>query len=127
MLLHNLRIAFRGMGRQKMFAAIKIGGFAIGIGACLLIGLLIRNELSYDTQYKNGENIYRAIGMYTDQGKLEKAPSFPAPFAQAMKNDLPEVIKAGRLMSGSLFYGAGSNQLRRDDEQNNTYEEGFRF
>lgn len=125
MLLHNLRIAFRSMSRQKMFTAIKIGGFAIGIAACLLIGLLIRNELSYDTQYKNAENIYRVIEEYTDQGKLEKGASFPAPFAQAMKNDFPEVEKAGRLMPSNLFYGAGSNQVRRDDEQNNTYEEGF--
>lgn len=127
MLAHYLRIAFRNMSRQKMYAAIKIGGFAIGIAACLLIGLLIRNELSYDTQFENAANIYRAIGLYTDQGRLEKAVSFPAPFAQAMKNDFPEVEKAARLMPASLFYGAGSNQLRRDDEPNNTYEEGFTY
>ncbi len=40
MLTHYLRIAFRNMSKQKMYAAIKVGGFAIGIAACLLIGLL---------------------------------------------------------------------------------------
>ncbi|WP_315822519.1 ABC transporter permease [Paraflavitalea speifideaquila] len=51
----------------------------------------------------------------------------PAPFAKAMKNDFPEVEKAGRLMPSNLFDGAGSNQLRRNDDPNNTYEEGFAY
>ncbi len=125
MLTHYLRIAFRNMSKQKMYAAITVGGFAIGIAACLLIGLLIRNELSYDAQYANAPNIFRAIGGYVENGKEEKGTAFPAPFAKVMKNDLPEVEMSGRLMSSSLFYGAGSNQVRRDDDPNNTYEEGF--
>ena len=127
MLTHYVRVAFRNMSRQKMYASIKVGGFAIGIAACLLIALLIRNELSYDKQYKNGPVIYRLIGVYKDNGKEEKGVSWPAPMAKAMKADFPEVEKAGRLMPAKLFYGAGSNQLRRDDEPNNTYEEGFTY
>jgi putative ABC transport system permease protein len=127
MYLHYLRIAFRNMSKQKMYAVIKIGGFAIGIAACLLIGLLIRHELSYDAGYANGPHIFRVIEGYLENGKEEKSPSLPAPFAQAMKNDFPEVEKAGRLMPSNLFYGAGSNQLRKNDDPNNTYEEGFAF
>ncbi|WP_315822518.1 ABC transporter permease [Paraflavitalea speifideaquila] len=74
MFLHYLRIAFRNMSKQKMYTAIKIGGFAIGIGACLLIGLLIRHELNYDTEYANGPQIFRAIVGYMEKGKEEKAP-----------------------------------------------------
>lgn len=127
MLTHYLRIAFRNMSKQKMYAAITVGGFAIGIAACLLIGLLIRNELSYDAQYANAPNIFRVIAGYVDNGKEEKGASWPAPFAKAMKNDFPEVEKAGRLMPSNLFYGAGSNQLRRSDDPTNTYEEGFTY
>ncbi|NII26790.1 FtsX-like permease family protein [Pseudoflavitalea sp. X16] len=125
MLTHYLRIAFRNMAKQKMYTAIKVGGFAIGIAACILIALLIRDEMSYDTQYKNAANIYRLVGGYINNGKEEKGVSLPAPMATAMKANFPEVEKAGRLMPSNLFYGAGSNQLRRDDEQQNTYEEGF--
>lgn len=127
MFSHNLRIAFRSMSRQKMYAAIKIGGFAIGIAACLLIALYIRDEMSYDTQYKNADNIYRLIGVFNDNGKLDKGVSWPAPMAKAVKADFPEVENAGRIMPAKLFYGAGSNQLRREDEINNTYEEGFTY
>ena len=39
MLKNYLKIALRQLRKHKMYAAIKIGGFALGIAACLLIGL----------------------------------------------------------------------------------------
>lgn len=118
-------MAMRSMSRQKMYTAVKIGGFAIGIAACLLISLLVKNELSYDSQYNNADNIFRVIGSYNNNGKIEKGVSWPAPAAKAFHNDFPEVEKAGRLMPSNLFYGAGSNQLRKAEDVNNAYEEGF--
>ncbi len=115
------------MSRQKMYAAVKIGGFAIGIAACLLIALLVKNELSYDTQYKNVNSLYRVIGEFDNNGKTEKGVSFPAPMAKALAKDFPAIEKAGRLMPNNLFDGAGSNQFRRADRQDNTYEQGFCF
>lgn len=127
MLTHFLRIAFRNMSRQKMYTAIKVGGFSIGIAACLLIGLLVRHELSYDTNYKQGDHIYRMIEGYVDNGSEKKGVSFPAPFAGALKADFPEVERAARIMPAQLFYGAGSNQLRREDNPMNTFEQGFSY
>jgi putative ABC transport system permease protein len=47
--------------------------------------------------------------------------------AAALQSDFPEVEKSGRLMDSPLFDLAGSNQVRRSDEKQNTYEEGFAF
>ncbi|HXR84809.1 MAG TPA: hypothetical protein VN722_10895 [Hanamia sp.] len=47
MFKHYLKVALRNMQKQRMYAVINIGGFAIGIAACLVISLYIRNELSY--------------------------------------------------------------------------------
>ena len=47
--------------------------------------------------------------------------------AKAIKKDFPEIEKSGRLMPNTLFAGAGSNYLRRADQQENTYEEGFTY
>ena len=57
-----------------MYSAIKIGGFAFGIAACLLIALFIRNELSYDTSYPNADRIYRIVGEFNDNGVVDKGP-----------------------------------------------------
>ncbi|UPK67587.1 ABC transporter permease [Chitinophaga filiformis] len=120
----HFKIAWRNMAKQKMYSAIKIGGFSLGIAACLLIALYIRQELSYDQHYPNASRICRAV---IDWGNPNSTGTyFPAPFANALKADLPEVEQTGRFLDGELF-GAGSCQIRPSDKQENTYEEGVLF
>ena len=127
MLRHYLKIAFRNMTKQKMYAAVNIGGFAIGIAACLLIALYIKNELSYDSQHPNGNRVYRIIGRAKMNGIEHSGISFPAPMTKALVNDFPDIEKAGRIMASSLFGGAGSNQIRRIEKPDDSYETGFCF
>lgn len=126
MIRHYLKIAFRNMSKQKMYAAINIGGFAIGIAACLLIALYVQHETSYDSDNPSGNRVYRIVGEDNQNGEMHSGIAFPAPMAKALLNDFPEVENAGRIMSNALFGGA-ANQVRRSDEQNDTYEKGFAF
>ncbi len=125
MIRNYLKIAIRQLLKQKMYSAIKIGGFSLSIAACLLIGLYIKDELSYDQSYPDTNRLYRLVEYYTHDGKVEKGDDYPAPISKALKSDFPEIEKSGRLMPNSLFYGAGSNELRRADQVENTHEEGF--
>ncbi len=126
MITHYLKIAVRNMRKQKMYAVINVGGFAIGIAACLLIALYIQHETSYDNDNPNKNNIYRIIGEAKQNGETHSGVSFPAPMAKALLNDFPEVQKVSRTMSSELFGGA-NNQVRRTDKQDDTYESGFCF
>jgi putative ABC transport system permease protein len=126
MFQNYFKIGWRNLSKQKMYSSIKIGGFALGIAACLLIALFIKDELSYDGQYPDGDRIYRVITSYKEDGNLEKSVWFQAPFANALIDDYPEIEKAGRYNSSELF-GAGSNEIRRADKAENTYEEGFTY
>ncbi len=110
-----------------MYAAIKIGGFALSIAACLLIGLFIRNELSYDKSYPGGDQLYRCYGAFDYNDIHEKGTSMPPPTALVLKKDFPEVENSGRLMASSLFEGAGSNQVSTEQRQESTFEEGFSY
>jgi putative ABC transport system permease protein len=127
MIKNYFKIAWRSLLKHKMYTSIKIGGFAIGIAACLLIGLLVKHELSYDENYSKDGRVFRLIGSNEQNGKVLKGVSFPAPLAKIMKQDFPDIENAGRIMPSSLFYGAGSNQLRGADQIDNSYEEGFCF
>jgi putative ABC transport system permease protein len=126
MIKNYLKIAIRQLRKQKLYAAIKIGGFAMGIAACLLIALYIREETSFDRSYPDAGRIFRIVGVFNDNGKIQKGVDFPAPMGKVLKSDFPEVELSGRLMPNSLM-GAGSNELRRADKLQNTYEEGFTF
>jgi len=122
MFKNYLKIAWRQLRKQKFYSAIKIGGFALGIATCLLITLYIRNELSYDQDYPDGDRIYRMTGVFNDHGTLRRGASWQAPMAAALKNDIPAVASVARLMPSALFWGAGSNQFRPVDKEQDTYE-----
>ena len=109
-----------------MYSSIKIGGFALGIAACLLIVLFIIDEFSYDRYYPNGDRLYRVILVYNNDVNSFKGATFPAPFAKALKEEFPEVEQFGRL-NQTEYFGSGSNEIRRADQVMNTHEEGFSY
>ncbi|MBS1597379.1 MAG: ABC transporter permease [Bacteroidetes bacterium] len=127
MLKNYFKIAIRQLRKQKMYAAIKIGGFALSLAACLLIALFIKDELSYDKTYPDGNRMYRIIGVYNDNGKIIKGTSMPPPLPKAMQKDFPEVENTARLMAFPLFYGAGSNYVTPAGQEKNIYEDGFTY
>ncbi len=126
LLRNNFKIAWRQLLKQKMFGAIKIGGFALGVAACLLISLYIKDETSYDQHYPNANNIYRLLGVNKQNGVDDRGVHFAAPMARVLEQDYPEVLKAGRYLASPLF-GARSTEVRREDRQQNTHEDGFMF
>lgn len=125
MFKNNFKIAWRSMQRQKMYTAIKIGGFALGLATCMLIALYIRHELRYDQFYADKDRIYRVINEFQSD-KPDKWTAFPASAASIIKSDYPEVEVSGRLIPYNWFDG-GNNLVRRDDQTENTYEEGFAY
>jgi len=124
MLENYFKIGWRNMSKQKTYSSIKVGGFALGIAACLTIALFIRNELSYDTNYPNGDRIYRVVEQYTEKGKMMRGVHLPAPAGPAIKQDYPEIDLVARINPVELF-GAGSNDVRADGTIENTNEDGF--
>lgn len=127
MLNTYFKVAFRQLEKQKMYSAIKIGGFSLGIAACLLIALFIRDELSYDKNLVHGDRIYRVLHEYDDNGKARLSWANQAPIAVTLKKDFPEVEKAARMLDNSLFTGAGANQVKKPDGTQSVYEQGFAY
>jgi len=124
MLRNHLKIAWRSIKKDKLFATIKIGGFALGIAACLLIALFIRNEVGYDQHYAQKDRIYRVVlqGMY--KGEVMKSTHFQLPFADALESDFPEISKAGKINIIEIF-GAGKRGIRIAGASQNNLETGF--
>lgn len=124
MFKNHLRIAWRNIKKDKLFTTIKIGGFAVGIAACLLIALFIRNEVSYDQHYAKKNQIYRVVFQGEVQGEVMKSTHFQLPLADALQSDFPEIIKAGKVNTIEIF-GAGKRGMRLSGKQENTFEENF--
>ncbi|MEM9855825.1 MAG: ABC transporter permease [Bacteroidota bacterium] len=123
MLNNNLKIAWRHLIKQKMYSAIKIGGFALGIAACLLITLFVKDELKYDQHYTNKDQIFRLVFEFEGEGAWVW---FPAPTAKALISDFPEIEKAGRLLNAESF-GAGTSEIQINDDAQIFHESGFTY
>jgi putative ABC transport system permease protein len=116
MIRNYLKIAYRQLRKEKLYAAIKIGAFALGIAACLLIALYIRDELGHDTSYPDADRIFRLEGIGGWTGA-----EWPLPMSTAIARDFPEVAYAGNIAPNMGV------ELRRADKAENTYEQYYMY
>jgi len=109
MLKNYFRIALRNLSRQKFYSFINISGLALGVAACLLIVLYISHEMSYDKHHLNADRIYRVNGEIKFSGNHYKMAVAPAPLADVMLQEYPEIENVIR------FRGRGSYLIRREN------------
>lgn len=88
-------ITWRNIKRNKGFSFINITGLAVGMAACLLILLWVRDELSFDKFHENVDNIYLAAGERTEH-RGDFFDTTPVPLAVPLRNDYPEIAKVVR-------------------------------
>ena len=115
MLINYFKIAFRQLKKQKFYSSVNIFGLAIGITCCILITLFVRDELSYDQQHSNVENLYRLAFDFKYNNREEKSAAVPPILAPTLVNEIPEIKKAARI--NPHFGNAGSNIIRKANEK----------
>ena len=54
-----LAVLFRNLRRERLYAVINIAGLALGVASCLILGLFLKSELTYDRHFEGHERIYR--------------------------------------------------------------------
>jgi putative ABC transport system permease protein len=69
MFKNYLTIGWRNLLKNKGYAAINIGGLAIGMTVAIVIGLWLLDELSFNTYHKNYSRIVRIMKAGTFEGK----------------------------------------------------------
>lgn len=90
MFRNYLIIALRNMRRYKLYTSINLAGLAVGIACCLMIGLLIQDELKYDRFHKHADRIYR----FSNWPTMAKANAHLGP---KFVTDFPEIEQATRI------------------------------
>ncbi len=110
MLKSYIIIAFRNIRRNLSYAFLNIFGLTLGIAACLVIFLIVRNELNYDN-YAKADRIYRvtlnAID-FNSNTSLAVAPK--------MRNDFPELEQVSQVMYSSEVMVKVDNKRFRDKD-----------
>ena len=111
----------RNIRKQKIFTFINVFGLAIGLAACLLALLYIRDERSYDRYNTKADRIYRLGARMMRQGQEINISGAGAPVAAALKEEFPEIEDTVRFrQEGSIRVKAGEMSFR---ESNVVYTE----
>ena len=63
------KIALRTLARDKGYALINVAGLAIAIACCLILGVYLRSELTYDHSHENYKRIFRVANEFEINGK----------------------------------------------------------
>ena len=67
MIKTNLKLSFRGLRKNRFYSILGISGFAFGFAICIMVGLYIYNELTFDNCFENNNRIYRVINVNEHQ------------------------------------------------------------
>ena len=105
--------AWRNLLRNKLYSAINIGGLAIGMAVGFLLLLYVYSEFSYNGTHTNAHNIYKVMHNQPRDGGIGTGGETPAPLAEAMQKDYPEIDKVARTNNGyDILTGYGNVNVK---------------
>jgi len=105
MLKNYIKITLRNLAKYKLYSFINVLSLSVGISACLLITLFVRDEITFDSFHKHADNIYRINGHYVRPSTGETmvfGNSSPA-MADAFEEQVSDIAKVVRLNDGSVL------------------------
>jgi len=122
MLKNYMMVALRTMRRQKGYTAINIVGLAVGLVCCLLIGVYVYHEATYDRFHEHADRIYRVIYNW-QEGREAPAPprsEFSAWGSAAagppLAADFPEVEQMVRFSGGHTLLLSRNDQSFQEED-----------
>ncbi len=120
----NFKIALRNLKKNKLYTFVNIAGLTIGIVSCILIGLYITHELSYDKFNKNANRIVRVTMDYGSNGTSEKSAITGTKVGPQFKRTFPSVQSFCRVKKSSQVIAYNDKLF---DEKNFLYTDSSFF
>jgi len=118
MIKNYFKIAWRNIVRHKAYSAINIAGLTVGIAACLLIFVVVRYELSFDTFQPGYNSTYRITSQTLRDGNIAYNAGISAPAVDAFRLYFPKAKVAGvELNYGSELTAPAVNGNPADDKK----------
>ncbi|WP_080054694.1 ABC transporter permease [Spirosoma aerolatum] len=98
MLQNYLKIAWRGLLKNRLFTFLNLLGLATGLAVALLLMLHVKDELLFDKYHTKADRIYRVGLTATFDGKSMNWANSPNAVGPALKADIPTVEQQVRFL-----------------------------
>ena len=112
MFRNYLLAALRAIARHKLYSFINIAGLAVALTCVILIAVFVNDELSYDKWLPGADRLWRVEVTHHLPGKPD-LPTTQAsfPMVAAMREQIPEVRSATRLVSERMALSSGNRRF----------------
>jgi len=87
----------RQLSNQRFTTIVNIIGMSVGFLCCIIIGLFIKNEISYDNFHEKRDNIYRVLISYPENDYKSAHVSYR--IADDLAKNVSGVVSSARLYS----------------------------
>ena len=107
MFKNYFKTALRNLRKNKLYSAINIFGLTMGLAACMLIGVYINHELSYDKFNVNADRIVRATMEYKQAETVNTTATTGTKVGPQFKRTFPAVEEYVRTFISSSVVKSG--------------------
>lgn len=109
---NNLKIAIRVLWRDRFNSAINLLGLTLGITCFLLLGLYVKQELSYDHFHSKKDRIYRSwVKEDYGDGREFFNSHTPLRFESLFEDNFPEIERAVQYIENNFLVGRDENRI----------------
>lgn len=107
------KIGIRNILKYKMFSFINIFGLAIAMSVCMLMLLMLTDQMAYDRFHSNKERIYRIVSTPLSTAQLRA--TIPFPVADKLKREFPcieDAVFLRRGFGGDAMYNDHFSEIK---------------
>jgi len=97
----EIKAAVRTLYREKSYAIINLSGLSLAIACCLILGLYLRSELTYDQHNVRHRQIFRVVNEFTASGSPESLAYTSPALGPMLKQNYPEILEYVRFRPAS--------------------------
>ncbi len=91
MFFNYIKITLRNLYKEKLYAAINIFGLSLGIACCIILGLFLRSELTYDRHHLKHKQVFRIALERNNKGKIDTFAVCSREMGPMLARDYPEI------------------------------------
>jgi putative ABC transport system permease protein len=115
MIRNYLKVTLRSLVRNKGFAFLNVAGLALGLAGAMLISLWVLDELSFNRFHEKASSLYKVEFDQDYSGKMFHVGVTPLPLAPVLKESVPEIADAVRVVRvGEFLVRVADNAFYED-------------
>ncbi|WP_242696457.1 ABC transporter permease [Longitalea luteola] len=104
MLKNYLKIAWRNLRNNKMYAVLNVVGLATGMAVALVIGLWVRDELSFDKYHRQYDRLAQVLVKATNGSQVYTGKTTSIPMGLELHDKYKDDFKHVALVSFSAAH-----------------------